>query len=60
MKNPFKKHNKEYSKPKLQEKISNKEMLRENQEKQAERRKGLEQLIDSDFDKYDEVFKALA
>ncbi len=40
------------------------EILAENQiittTEQAERRKKLERLIDEDFDKYDEVFKALA
>ncbi len=40
------------------------EILAENQiittAEQAERRKKLERLIDEDFDKYDEVFKALA
>ncbi len=41
-----------------------KEILAEHQiittEDQAERRKKLEKMIDDDFDKYDEVFKALA
>ena len=41
-----------------------KEILAENQvitsKDQGERRKKLEQLIDEDFDNYDEVFKALA
>ncbi len=41
-----------------------KEILAEHQiittEDQAKRRKKLEKMIDDDFDKYDEVFKALA
>ena len=41
-----------------------KEILAEHQiittEDQAERRKKLEKMIDDDFDKYDEVFQALA
>ena len=41
-----------------------KEILTENQvitsKEQESRRKKLEKLIDEDFDKYDEVFKALA
>lgn len=40
------------------------EILEENQvsssDEQAERRKKIEAMIDEDFDKYDEVFKALA
>lgn len=41
-----------------------KEILLENQiivsEEQAERRKKLEQMINEDFEQYDDVFKALA
>jgi hypothetical protein len=40
------------------------EILEENQvsgsDEQAERRRKIEAMIDEDFDKYDEVFKALA